>query len=494
MKSDQHQFWELLGRVCLALCVISAQAEDDGGPEFFRTRVEPILKEKCLSCHSHDARKMEGSLTLDSKSGWATGGDRGPAVVPGEPKESLLIHAVQYNDNDLQMPPGEPLNEEEVGLLVEWIRRGAPDPRKETATQKLQTDWWSLNKLSTPEVPLAGHPVDAFINQRLNSGGMKPALRADRTALIRRLSVDLHGLLPTPEQVHEFVHDDDPDAYKKLVDRLLDSPRYGEHWARHWLDVVHFADSHGCEHDVKRDNAWRYRDYVIDRLNADVPWGRFIREQLAPDVFYPREPQLMAGLGFIGAGPLELSRAGTAPVTFVYLDRDDMVTQTMAAFVSTTANCARCHTHKFDPITQEDYYALQAVFAGIGKGDVEFDGSPDIQSRRDEMERLLAAVGSRDPAMLLDDAYRDVVQKWAAVRQSEPVNWKTLHPDVFISAGGATLTRRKDESLLASGTVPDQETYTVTSSVELSKLTAIKLEVLRDDSLPMKGPGPRGQR
>ncbi len=463
-------------------------AADSADVEFFRSQIEPLLKAKCVSCHSHSARRMEGGLTLDSRSGWVAGGDRGAAVVPGKPDASLLVKAVRYTDRDLQMPPEEKLTDKQIALLTEWVRRGAVDPRKEVSPQKPGTDWWSLRKLVAPNVLGGGHPVDAFVGRRLKKNGLQPTDTADRITLIRRLTVDLHGLVPTPTEVQAFVKDDAPNAYEKLVDRLLASPRYGERWARHWLDTVHFADSHGCEHDVKRPNAWRYRDYVIERLNADVPWARFIREQMAPDVFFPDEPQLMAGLGFVAAGPLELSRASTAPVTFDYLDRDDMVAQTMAAFVSTTANCARCHAHKFDPITQEDYYSLQAVFAGIGKGDIEFDASPDVLRLRQEMNRLLAAAASQDSKVLLDAAYGDIVREWGA-RQAEPVEWKTLVPDVFLSRGGATLTRRKDASILASGKVPDQEHYTVTSSVELERLTAVRLEVLRDESLPMNGPG-----
>lgn len=477
--------------VCACICFspLALQAEEQSDIEFFRSRIEPLLNEKCLSCHSHNARQMESGLTLDSKSGWVAGGDRGPAIVPGKPEDSLLIQAVRYDDHDLQMPPEKKLADDEIALLVEWVRRGAVDPRKAVSSREPKTDWWSLKKLVAPKVPGDGHPIDAFIGRRLKENGLQATERSDRVTLIRRLTVNLHGLLATPVDVQTFVEDDTSDAYEKLIDRLLESPHYGERWARHWLDVVHFADSHGCEHDVKRDNAWRYRDYVIDRLNADVPWARFIREQLAPDVFYSEEPQLIAGLGFIAAGPLELSRANTAPVTFDYLDRDDMVTQTMAAFVSTTANCARCHTHKFDPITQEDYYSLQAVFAGIGKGDIEFDVSAKVQHRRRELERLLTAATTRDSRELLQAAYSDVVEEWVAAQRAQPVKWKILNPDVFLSSGGATLTKQEDGSILASGTVPDQEHYTVSSSVDLKRLTAVRLEVLPDRSLPMNGPG-----
>ena len=307
--------------------------------------------------------------------------------------------------------------------------------------------------------------------------------------MIRRLYVDLHGLPPTPEAVESFVADSDPQACEKLVDRLLDSERYGERWARHWLDTVHFADSHGCEHDVFRPNAWRYRDYVIGSFNRDTPWGRFIREQLAADRFYPDEPQLTPALGFIAAGPLELSRAGTAPVTFDYLDRDDMVTQTMAAFVSTTANCARCHYHKFDPISQEDYYSLQAVFAGVGKGAIEFDADPQVARERRRLNELLTAAKSGDQPTLLAEELADIVLKWEEEFGHQPAAWLPLAPTGFASSDGSTLKLQGDHSILASDIRPEKDTYTITASSPVTKLTALRLDVLTDDSLPLKGPG-----
>jgi mono/diheme cytochrome c family protein len=457
--------------------------------DFFESKVEPLLREKCLPCHSHAARQMEGGLTLDSQSGWQSGGDRGSAVVPGEPDQSLIISAVRHDDPDLQMPPGGQLTDAEIEILVEWVRRGAPDPRRVEPPETAASDWWSLRKLVAPEVPGRGHPIDAFVRERLADRGLRPAERADRVTLARRLYVDLHGFLPTPEEVDAFVTDNDPGAYENLVDDLLSSPRYGERWARHWLDVIHFADSHGCEHDVKRPYAWRFRDYVIHRLNADVPWGRFIREQLAADVYFADEPRLTAALGFIAAGPLELSRATTAPVTFDYLDRDDMVTQTMAAFVSATANCARCHTHKFDPITQEDYYALQAVFAGVGKGNVEYDASAETMKLREELKGLLTAAAARDAKVLLQPQYAEIVSGWAEAQRSNSVNWRILQPAVFVASSGATLTKQPDASLVATGEVTDQEVYTVTSPADLNRLTAVRLEVLADERLPKGGPG-----
>lgn len=477
--------------VLLLFVTIGGLGAADDDSVFFETKIAPLLESRCFKCHSHGSGKMKGGLTLDSRSGWKEGGDSGPAIVPGKLDDSLLIKAVHYEDPDLEMPPKEKLSDAEVALLEEWVRRGAFDPRQVVSPGAVSTDWWSLKPLIQPAIPDSSveHPIDAFVRARLEEAGIEPSPEADRRTLIRRLYCDLHGLPPTPEAVEAFEDAPDPLAYEKLIDRLLDSPRYGERWARRWLDVIHFADSHGCEHDVKRPHAWRFRDYVIDRFNRDIPWARFIREQLAADVFYPDQPELTPALGFISAGPLELSRAGTAPVTFDYLDRDDMVTQTMAAFASTTANCARCHTHKFDPVTQEDYYALQAVFAGVGKGDVEYDHDPAIARQRRDWEALLSAAKTRDRDLLLDKKFQSVVEKWERDFAEKPASWEPLNADVFLSAEGSTLSREEDGSILAAGIRPDKDTYTVTSSYSRKRLTAIRLDVLRDDHLPMKGPG-----
>ena len=497
-----HGFHILLMIAAVLFTLSSANAQspesDVEGESFFYDKIEPLLKAHCLECHSHAAEEMAGGLTLDSRNGWAEGGGRGPAIVPGKPEESLIIKAIRRDDSKLQMPPDEKLTAADIELLVEWIRRGATDPRNtisEPESDGDPMDWWSLRPLKRPDVPglhddASGfNAIDNFVLDQLRRHQLTSVPQADRRTLIRRLYFDLHGLPPEPDAVAAFVNDPDAMAYEKLVDQLLASERYGERWARHWLDTVHFADSHGCEHDVFRPNAWRYRDYVIESLNSDTPWDRFIREQLAADHFYPDDSSLTAALGFIAAGPLELSRASTAPVTFDYLDRDDMVGQTMAAFASTTANCARCHNHKFDPITQVDYYSLQAVFAGAGKGDVAFDSDPVVASKRRHLNSLLTAAERNDRSILLAPEYDEIVSEWERRFVSEPTTWETLSPATFVSSGGATLKRLDDSSLLASDARPDIDTYTVTAPTALRKLTALRLEVLTDDSLPMRGPG-----
>ena len=457
--------------------------------EFFTAKIEPLLKQRCYECHSHE-KKMKGGLTLDSKSGWEQGGDSGPTLVAGKPEESLLIKMVRWSDDEHQMPPKEKLPSAEIALLEEWVKRGAPDPRVMVKKRPTESDWWSLKPLVAPKMPeVAGvdHPVDRFIRARLAERKIMPSPEADRRTLIRRVMFDLHGLPPSHAEVEAFVKDADPKAYEKLVDRLLESPRYGERWARHWLDTIHFAETHGCGHDLPRDHAWRYRDYVITALNEDKPWPRFVREQLAADVLFPEEPKLIAALGFLGAGVFDHSAYQTAPTNFDYLDRDDLVTQTMGAFASTTANCARCHAHKFDPISQDDYYALQAVFAGLIEGDIPFDEDKTVAQSRKRWQKLLTAAEAKDKTALLTPENASLVGAWEKT-QGAPVKWSPLSHESFVSAEGSSLKRTGD-TLLSSGAKPDKDSYIITSSVPLTKITALRLDVLADPSLTMKGPG-----
>jgi mono/diheme cytochrome c family protein len=483
--------------------------------EFFTSKIEPLLKQRCYECHSHE-KKMKGGLSLDSKSGWEQGGDSGPTLVAGKPEDSLLIKMVRWSDDEHQMPPKEKLPSAEIAMLEEWVRRGAPDPRVMVKKRPTESDWWSLKPLVVPKMPeIAGveHPVDRFIRARLAERKITPSPEADRRTLIRRVMFDLHGLPPSQAEVEAFLaeterqsdnqtggqSDKEKDsslsphpivslsAYERLVDRLLESPRYGERWARHWLDTIHFAETHGCGHDLPRDHAWRYRDFVINAFNEDKAWSRFVREQLAADVLFPDEPRLVAALGFLGAGVFDHSAYQTAPTNFDYLDRDDLVTQTMGAFASTTANCARCHAHKFDPISQDDYYALQAVFAGLIEGDIPFDEDKTVAQSRKRWQTLLTAAEAKDKTGLLTPENASLVGAWEKT-QGAPVKWSPLSYESFVSAEGASLKRTGD-TLFSSGAKPDKDSYIITSSVPLAKITALRLDVLADQSLPMKGPG-----
>ena len=271
----------------------------------------------------------------------------------------------------------------------------APGPQAESKASPDQT-WWSLRTLHKPSVPrISGWaetwvrtPIDPFIVKELDAHGLSPSPEADRRTLIRRLYFDLLGLPPAPERVAAFIADPDPRAYENLVDELLASPAYGERWARHWLDIVHYGDSHGFDKDKPRLNAWPYRDYVIRAFNQDKPYARFVEEQIAGDVLDPDNAEEIEATGFLAAGPWDAIGQSEVPESKVdgqiarHLDRDDMVATTMQTFISTTAQCAQCHKHKFDPITQEDYYSLQADFAAIDRADRPYDDDPAVSRRR----------------------------------------------------------------------------------------------------------------
>ena len=470
----------------MAISALLAVALAARGDDDFATRVEPVLKRHCLACHSHAAGTMKGGLALDSRSGWAQGGDSGPAIVPGKPAESLVIRAARRSSGVKAMPPKGVVPEADIKILEDWIRAGATDPRALAPAKP--GDWWSLKPLVRPVVPAGlAHPVDAFIAARLAKATLKLSPEADRATLIRRLHADLTGLPPTRAEVDAFVSSADPKAYEKLVESLLASPRHAERWARHWLDVIHFAETHGYEHDLPRDNAWRYRDYVIESLHADKPWGRFIREQLAADHFYPDQPGAPRALGFLGAGSFDHSAFTTARATFDYIDRDDLVNQTMSAFTSTTASCARCHAHKFDPISQEDYFALQAVYAGVVEGDIPLDEDPGVAANRWRWTALAAAAKARDKAVLLAPENESLVEK--AFTGDKPAKWTTLAPDSFVGIEGTPLELLPDGSLLATGHKPEKDTYVISGPIPAGMITAIRLEVLPHESLPMRGPG-----
>jgi len=361
---------------------------------------------------------------------------------------------------------------------------------------------WAFQPLNRPNIPDSRasrhapvNPIDAFIGARLGQQGLELSPEADKRTLLRRVCFDLIGLPPTPEEMSAFLNESASEAYEHAVDRLLASPRYGERWARHWMDAVHFAETHGHDQDRIRTNAWPYRDYLIASFNSDKPYRRFVLEQVAGDVLFPDDPQAVVALGLIAAGPWDESSLRDIREDTIdrqigrYLDRDDMVTTVMQTFTSTTVQCARCHDHKFDPIPQRDYYALQAVFAGVDRANRVYDADPAVHRRRHALLQLRKRVerGERD-LLLAADTQRDVAQ-WERARAESRVEWKLVEPRTFISAGGAALTRQSDGSVLAGGTRPERDTYTITAAMPLSTVTAVRLEVLTDPSLPKNGPG-----
>ena len=347
---------------------------------FFENHIRPVLAENCYKCHSQQAEKVKGGLLLDTREALLKGGDTGPAIVPGDPEKSLLIKAVRYTDADLQMPPkGNKLPDSTIADLVTWVKMGAPDPRTGAAAQRNWADagkkHWAWQPLTSPAVPTVTDsswpktPIDNFILAKLEEKDLKPNPPADKRTLIRRATFDLIGLPPTAEEVDDFVKDESPDAFAKVVDRLLASPHYGERWGRHWLDVARYSDTKGQIRRQREDPnypfAWTYRDYVIRSFNEDKPYNVFIIEQLAADKLpaTKRNPTNLCALGFLTVGDRFMEMPND-----IINDRIDVVTK---GFLGMTVTCARCHDHKFDPIPTRDYYSLHGVFASCAEPQVE---------------------------------------------------------------------------------------------------------------------------
>jgi hypothetical protein len=334
---------------------------------FFEQKIRPALIEHCYECHSASAKKLKGGLYLDSKAGWQKGGDSGqPAIIPGKPAESLLIRTIQHLEPDLEMPPKKPkLAASIIADFTEWIKSGANDPRTSATAEVKRADktWWSLQPLQK----LKSNSIDDFIAAKLEEKHLNFSPPADPRTLIRRMTYDLHGLPPTPEEVDAFVAKPSVPA---LVDRLLASPRYGERWGRNWLDVIRFGESNGFERNFIIDDLWPFRDYVIRSINEDKPFDQFITEHLAGDVIGKDKPEVEVGSAFLVAGPYDDvgNQDVVAQKNIRAATLDDMITATGSAFLGLTINCARCHHHKFDPIPTEDYYRMRAAFEGVTHG------------------------------------------------------------------------------------------------------------------------------
>ena len=343
--------------------------------KFFTEHVQPILKSRCWSCHSHAAKKDSGSLMLDSRGALVTGGDSGSALDEAKPDESLLLVAVRYVEDYPRMPPKGKLPEEEIKILVDWVKQGAPWPGDAGATpivarEKITAEdraYWAFQALKETAPPNVAdpawnaNPIDRFLRARLDAEQLAPSPPAEPADLIRRVYFDLTGLPPTPEEVAEFIRDASPQAYAALVDKLLASPRYGERWARHWLDLVRYAESDGYRIDDYRDEAWRYRDYVVQALNDDKPYDQFVREQLAGDEIAPDDPAAQTAVGFLRHGIYEYNSRDVRTQWTVMLD--DVTDVVSDVFLGLGMGCAKCHDHKFDPILQKDYFRLQAFLA-----------------------------------------------------------------------------------------------------------------------------------
>jgi hypothetical protein len=382
--------------VGLILTSTAARAEGpatDEGVRLFEEKIAPVLKAECYRCHSEDAEKVKGGLLLDSRAGMLKGGDSGPAVVPSKSDESLLIQAIRH-EGDLAMPPKKPkLSDDVIAGFVKWIDLGAPGAPEGKGTTGVVTAaarrHWAfqpVKKAAPPVVaktPWIRNEIDTFVLAKLEERAWQPAPEVSRSEWLRRVSFDLVGLPPTPEEITVFEADRSPDAFERVVDRLLDSPHYGERWAQHWLDVTRFAESEGFEYDRHLPEAWRFRDYVIDSFNRDKPFDRFLIEQIAGDEMAPHDHECLTAAIFHRLGPVRRN-AGNPEIALsrndVLADRTDIIG---TVFLGLSIGCARCHDHKLEPISQKDYYRLEAYLAATEEKNIVLATAAE-QAARDE--------------------------------------------------------------------------------------------------------------
>ncbi len=431
-----------------ALLAVGNAAEPDSVEhlKFFETRVRPLLAQHCLECHSAESQK--GGLRLDSRADILKGGEsEEPAIVPGKPDESPLVDAIRYES--FEMPPKGQLPEKDIAVLVKWIKLGAPWPGGDTAKIVRKdgdriTDedrsWWAVQPVKEPSVPSEGdnwarNEIDRFVFRNMTAEGLKPAREADRYELVRRSYFDLHGMPPTPAQVSAFVNDDRPDAWPRLIRKLLDSPRYGERWAQHWLDVVRFAESDGYNEDAFRPAASAFRDYVIRSLNNDKPYDQFVREHLAGDEIDPNDPDVFIGTAYLRHGVYEWNQRNARMHWGLIIN--EMTRVTGEAFLGLGIGCAECHDHKFDPILQKDYYGLQAFLSSVAWPMDRPLASPKsiadhkkkqlawekaTQAIRDEMDSLAGAAVESNQKYIVDQFPGDI-----QVIYRKPEAEKTTH-------------------------------------------------------------------
>jgi len=382
-----------------AKTAIAAEPPSAEGVQFFETKIRPVLVERCYKCHSMQAseeKKLEGELQLDTRQAIRKGGASGAAVVPGDVESSLLVSAIRHDS--FKMPPDTKLPDGVIADFEKWIQIGAPDPRDGAAAEatKDQVDiqegrqFWSFQPLAGVKPPqVVGRDwvrtdLDRFILARLNERGLSPNGEADRRTLIRRAYFDLWGLPPRPEDVEAFLADNEPEAYERLIDRLLAGPHYGERWARHWLDLARFAESNGYAFDKDRAAAYHFRDFVIKALNEDLPYDRFVRLQIAGDQIDPNDYMAQAATGFLAAGPFTSQQTQKERERSRYEQLDDIVGTIGTAMLGLTTGCARCHDHKFDPLPTHDYYRFTASFAEIGFQDYDYDPNPEATKAAQE--------------------------------------------------------------------------------------------------------------
>ena len=472
--------------------------------------IQPILAKHCFECHG--AEKARGGLRLDVRAAALKGGDTGPAIVPGDSEQSLLVRRILGLDGEDRMPKErDPLAASDIAFIRSWIDQGAVWSDVASATAPAATEapeHWAYRPPVRPEVPAVRAqdwvrtPIDRFILERLEKEGLSPSQEAPLHVLVRRVSLDLIGLPPTPQEVDAVLADAERDgietAYERLVDRLLASPHYGERWARPWLDLARYADSNGFEKDQPRV-MWKYRDWVINALNADMPFDRFTIEQIAGDMLPKATPEQMVASGF-HRNAMTNEEGGIDPEEAHYEVLVDRVNTTSTVWLGSTLACAQCHNHKYDPFTQKDYFRMMAFFSNtdyqvrpLGDGTKFVESQIDVPTPEQETSRkaLQAQIDRLNETLTTPTpALARAQPLWEQSMRLEPaLRWRTLKPQRASATGGVMLTAAPDGSVLASGPNPGETTYTVESVTPLPRTTALRLEVIPDPSLPKGGPG-----
>ena len=483
------------------------------GLELFKKEVKQILVGRCVKCHGGE--KTEGKFDLTSREGLIKGGETGTVIEIGKSKASLLVKLIKQEEEPHMPADGAKLSDLHIAAIAKWIDLGAPYDHSLKEVVKDPKAWihrevppearefWAFQPLKVVAPPAVRadaakwvrNPIDNFVVAKLTEKSLSPNPAVNRGTLIRRAYFDLIGLPPEPADIESFVNDPDPKAFEKVLDKLLDSPQYGERWGRHWLDVARFAESHGFEQDYDRPFAYWYRDFVIKALNADMPYDQFVKWQLAGDEFEPGNPLAMMATGFLGAGVFPTQITANEVERTRYDALDDMTATTGTAFLGLTVGCARCHDHKFDPIPAADYYRMLSSFTTTVRSEVDLDLDPAKYKKEKsafdaEHAPLAAALTAFEKEKLPGRfAEWEKANAGAVLKNGESGQWMILDVADVKSAGGSTLTKQDDGSILATGKNPDFDTYTLVANTDLVGLTALRLEALSHPNMVKNGPG-----
>ena len=478
---------------------------------FFESKIRPVLVEQCYSCHSQEAAtkgKLKGGLYLDSRDGMLRGGDTGPALSSEHSEESLILKALRYEE--YEMPPSGKLSANIIGDFERWVAQGAVDPRRaaEPIKQKgmdLESGrkFWSLQPLGSIRPASGAHPVDAFIRAAQEAKDLTPSEIADPRVLVRRAWFDLLGIPPTPEELQEAIASlGVPEgqkgtvskaAWSALIDRLLERPEYGERWARHWMDIARFAESFGYEQDYDRPNAYHYRDFLIRAFNQDMPFDQMARWQIAGDELAPENPLAWMATGFLGAGAFPTQLTEREFESTRYNELDDMTATTSVAFLGLSIGCARCHDHKFDPISSEDYYRFAASFTAAIRSEKTLDLDPEANEKIAAEHKLKLEALRRELMAYEAEQLPLELAKFVSQRGNDPAKslndpWRNLRGEIQ-SSTASQFKLQTDGSYLAIGDAPNQDKITFTAALPAGEWTALRIEALADPTLPRQGPG-----